>query len=73
MKRWTTQKVIEYEYGPYVAYSDYLKEIKVLKEALREALDGWEYDAPQYTQWDGTKIRYRRISELRKLLSDPTS
>ena len=49
--------------GPYVLYSDHLKEVEVLREALREAL-GMRYV--------GEPCRViERVEELRKLL-DPS-
>jgi hypothetical protein len=50
--------------GEYVLYSDHLEEVRVLREALREALEGWR-DKKTLTD-----LQFTRIQELRKLLGD---
>ncbi len=55
--------------GPYVLYSDHLQEVEVLREALKEALDGLVKAKP----FGGPHLE--RVRELRKLLGtfEPTS
>jgi hypothetical protein len=56
---------LKHKDGGYVLYSDHLKEVEVLREALREALEGWYRHGV-------TATSYGEYERLLKVLSDLT-
>jgi hypothetical protein len=77
VKRYNAETASDHPRGAWVLYSDHLEELRVLREALREALDAYEFIAKGIVDMHrgepsekALETTLKRVAELRKLLSN---